>query len=336
MAKPPGSWRARVAFWAVEPSGFGSVDAGERALPRLVAILSLLLGIAAPAQPLPATRERIERRVVLFGNPAEPTPELRISSGIATLLLFDAPLDRDAVELEGRSRFRFVEVGERALVLEPSVELGQGERLMLRVRYSDGAAPMQGTFALVSNPSEVDARVEVFRRRDSIELLQVELADVRSQLASKDAALNALHARCEASGPAGLVIAGLLDIDGVRGHRIKRADSTKRAGGLELEDGMALHAASWSVVSIFVRNDGPEPWTATTARVSSLSSGERVDVMAVRMKQPAIAPGESGLVVIETKAPSERAGEIFRLEVGEMGERGRRLSLKVVFKVRSN
>ncbi|MFP2958258.1 DUF2381 family protein [Myxococcus sp. 1LA] len=320
----------------MEPSGFGSVDAGERALPRLVAILSLLLGIAAPAQPLPATRERIERRVVLSGNPAEAAPEVRISSGIATLLLFDAPLDRDAVELEGRARFRFVEVGERALVLEPSVDLGQGERLTLRVRYSDGAAPLQGAFALVSDPSEVDARVEVFRRRDSIELLQVELADVRSQLASKDAALNALHARCEASGPAGLVIAGLLDIDGVRGHRIERTDATKRAGGLALEDGLALHAASWSVVSIFVRNDGTEPWTATSARLSSLSSGERVDVMAVRTKGPAIAPGESGLVVIETKAPPERAGEIFRLEVGEGSEKGRRLSLKVVFKVRSN
>lgn len=336
MAKPPGSWRARVAFWAVEGSGFGSVDAGERALPRLVAILSLLLGIAAPAQPLPATRERIERRVVLSGNPAEAVLELRVAPGVATVLLFDAPLERGGMELEGRARFRFVEVGERTLLLEPSVELGQGERLILRVRYSDGASPAQGAFALVSTASEVDSRVEVFRRRDSIELLQVELAEVRSQLASKDAALNALHARCAASGPAGLVIAGLLDIDGVRGHRVKRVDATNRAGGLALEDGLALHAASWSVVSILVRNDGPEPWTATTARLSSLSSGERVDVVAVRTKGSAIAPGESGLVVIETKAPPERAGEIFRLEVGEEGEKGRRLSLKVAFKVRSN
>lgn len=317
------------AFQTVWVTGSGRVAAGERALPRLVAILSLLLGFAAPAQSLPGARERIERRVILSGNPSELVPEVRIAAGTATLLRFDAALDRGAVEVEGRERFQLMDAGERVLVLEPRVELGPGERLLLRVRYADGATPAQGVFALVSHESKVDARVDVFRRRDSIEVLRAELTDVRAQLASKEAELDALHARCQASGPAGLVLAGLVDVEGARGHTLKRVTTAKSEGGLSYVDGMALHAFAWSVFEIVVRNEGSEPWTATTARLSSLSRGGRVEVVAVRTRQPSIAPGETGRVVIETKALPKELGAAFRLEVGDGTASGRKLSLSV-------
>ncbi|AEI62615.1 hypothetical protein LILAB_03450 [Corallococcus macrosporus] len=89
--------------------------------------------------------------MALGGAATAPVPELRIAAGLATLLIFDAPLDRGAMELEGRSRFRLVDVGERILALEPLEDLGRGERLMLRVRYADGASPEQGVFALVTH-----------------------------------------------------------------------------------------------------------------------------------------------------------------------------------------
>ncbi|WP_163779728.1 DUF2381 family protein [Myxococcus vastator] len=299
-------------------------------MPRLVAILYLLVGFAAPAQSLTAPRERVERRVILSGNPSEPVPEIRIAAGTTTLLRFDARLDRGTVEVEGRERLQFVDAGERVLVLEPMMDLGSGERLLLRVRYADDAAPAQGVFALVSSASEVDVRVDVFRRRDSIEVLRAELADARARLVAKEAELGSLHARCQASGPAGLVLAGLLDERGVAGHPLVRVLATKPGLGLVYEKGMALHAEAWSVVFLRVRNTGAEQWAATTAELVSLSSGERVEVVAVRMQQPVIAPGDTGHVVIEVKNPPASAGAAFHLEVGDGAGRGRTLALRVM------
>ncbi|AKQ69950.1 hypothetical protein A176_006862 [Myxococcus hansupus] len=304
-------------------------------MPRLVAILSLLLGFAAPAQSLPAVRERIERRVVLSGDSSAQVPEVRIAAGAATLLRFDALLQRDAIEVEGRERFHLVEVGERILVLEPAMDLGPGERLMLRVRYADDAAPAQGVFALVSHASEVDARVNVFRKRDSVEVLRAELADVRAQLTAQEVELRALQARCQASGPAGLVMAGSLRAEGVRGGRIKWETTLKSDGSLDCVRGEALHSASWSVVSFFVRNKGPAPWKASTAKLRSLARGERVEVVAVRTQPQVIAPGETGRIIIEVAAIEERAGEKFSVELGDDAESGRRLSCTMTFDGRS-
>ena len=300
-------------------------------MPRLVAILSLLLGFVAPAQSLPAVRERIERRVVLSGDSSEPVPEVRIAAGATTLLRFDALLQRDAIEVEGRERFHLLEVGERILVLEPAMNLGPGERLRLRVRYADDAAPAQGVFALVSHASEVDARVDVFRKRDSVEVLRAELADARAQLTAQEVELRALQARCEASGPAGLVTAGVLDADGVRGGRIRWEKTLKSDGSLDCVRGEALHSASWSVVSFVIRNKGPAPWTGSTAKLRNISRGERVEVVAFRAQPQVIAPGETGHIIIEVAALAERTGEKFSVELGDDAERGRRLSFTLTF-----
>ena len=55
-------------------------------------------------------------------------PELCISPGLSTTLLFDRELAKDAVELEGRERFRRVEAAGSLLVLVPSESscLGSG------------------------------------------------------------------------------------------------------------------------------------------------------------------------------------------------------------------
>ncbi|WIG95086.1 DUF2381 family protein [Myxococcus sp. SDU36] len=302
---------------------------------RLVVILVLLMGIAAPAQSLPSARERHERRMVLSGNSTAPLPELRIAAGLATLLFFDAPLDRGALELEGRSRFRLVDVGERVLALEPLEDLGAGERLVLRVRYSDGGAPEQGVFALVSHASEVDARVEVFRRRDSVEALRAELADARAQLAEQTRELRALRARGAASGPIGLVMEGLVDASGVQGRWLTGVAGATGTAGLFMEGGKAFQASSWTVVSLIVRNGGVGPWTAASARFRSAASGARMEAVSVRMREPAIAPGAKGQVFIEARAFSARDGEVFQLEVGDGAERERVLSFKVTLKARA-
>ncbi|WP_395848338.1 DUF2381 family protein [Cystobacter fuscus] len=127
--------------------------------------------------PAPPARERQERQVVVSSSPDEPVPEVRVAAGIATTLVFNVPIDRASVEVEGqRTRFRLVDVGERTLFLKPLVPPGDGERLGVRVRYKDGVSPAFAVFALVSHPTVVDTRVDVARIQRSPEVLEAELA----------------------------------------------------------------------------------------------------------------------------------------------------------------
>ena len=219
---------------------------------------------------------------------------------IATTLVFNAPIDRASVELEGRAtRFRLVDVGERTLYLEPIVAPGDGERLGLRVRYKDGASPASAAFALVSHPTAVDTRVDVVRSRRTPEVLEMALA------------------QCEAGGPASLVLAGLLDQDGVRAQRIKTIGDIQ--SGMSPMKGTGYRASSWALVSVLVHNlPGQMPWTVGEARLTR-ADGTPVKVRSVRMDRPQLAPGETGLVVAETEAPYWTAGEAFRLELRENG-----------------
>ncbi|WP_253895633.1 DUF2381 family protein [Corallococcus exercitus] len=279
-------------------------------MPRLAALLVLLLATAALAQPATASRERQERRVSLPDSASEPVPEIRVAVGAVTLLLFDAPLDRASVELGGRERFLFVDVGERMLALEPAADLGPGERLGLRVTFSDGARPEQAVFVLVTQPAAFDARVQVFRRAQSIPALQAELAEVRAELA-------ALRARGDASSPAALALAGLLDEKGVAARRIGVQPEAQMQSSLQVVDGVSFRATAWAVVSMNVKNYGKTPWTPTEARLTHSTGGAQVLVLGVRMRQPQIGPGEVGTVVVETEKPDWERGTLFRLELAD-------------------
>ncbi|NOK16452.1 DUF2381 family protein [Corallococcus carmarthensis] len=274
----------------------------------------MLLFTAAQAQSASSVRERRDRRVVL-PRPGEPVLEVQVAAGILTTLVLDSALDRNSVELEGRARFQFVDVGERSINLKPTMELGAGERLMLRVRFTDGASPEHAVFALVSRPSEVDSHVEVSRRPLSPEALQAELSEVRAQLAAKEAELAALRARGDASSPAALALAGLLDADGVSARRIDRQPEKEMQSSLRVMDGFSFRATAWAVVSLNVKNYGKAPWTPTEARLTRSTGGAQVPVLGVRLKQPQIGPGEVGTVVVETEEAAWPAGTLFRLEL---------------------
>ncbi|NVJ26875.1 DUF2381 family protein [Myxococcus sp. AM011] len=282
---------------------------------RPVAILSLLVGVAASAQPLPAPRERQERRVALSSGPAEPVPELRVAAGITTLLLFDAPLDRGAVELEGRERFRIVDVGERILALEPAVDLGSGERLGLRVRFAGSATQDRGVFVLVSHATQVDTRVEVFHRKDSVELLHAELMDTRAQLKAQTEENQKLRALRDSGGPVELIMSGRLDHWGVRANRIKMEKEQSHGASLTVESATSFLAPTWAAISVKVRNHGKNSWAPALARVVSPRRGTSLGVLNVRSVLPKIGPEEAGLIVIETEVPSWLPGEVCSLEL---------------------
>ncbi|CAM4482680.1 DUF2381 family protein [Corallococcus exiguus] len=274
----------------------------------------LLLFTAAQAQSASAVRERRDRRVVL-PRPGEPVLEVPVAAGILTTLVLDSALDRASVDLEGRTRFKLVDVGERAINLEPVMELGAGEHLMLRVRFADGSFPEHAVFALVSHPAVVDTRVEVSRRPLAPEALQAELSEVRAQLAAKEAELAALRARGDASSPAALTLAGLFDEYGVSARKVDGQPKKEMQSSLYIVDGFSLRASAWGVVSVEVKNYGKTPWTPTEARLTRSTGGVTVQVLGVHMKQPRIGPGEVGTVVVETEETAWERGTLLRLEL---------------------
>ncbi len=233
-----------------------------------------------------------------------------MAANTATYLVFDAAIDRASVEVEGRTtRFRLVDPGERTLYLEPRVAPGDGERLMVRVRFNDGASPASAAFALVSHPTVVDTRVDVVRRSRAPEGSEASLA------------------QCEAGEPINLVLSGRLDLRGVQAWRINFAQRVQV--GMQLMDGVGYRAGSWALVAVRVHNlPGQRPWTAGEARLTR-ADGTRVKVLSLRMDRPQLAPGDTGLVVVETEAPYWEVDELFRLELREKGG-GRNLVIGTV------
>jgi uncharacterized protein (TIGR02268 family) len=278
----------------------------------------LLMGTGASAQPPP--RELKSRRIVLSSNEADSVHSIRLATGVLTTLSFeDTAIDARALQLEGQGvRIKLVDMGEHTVVLKPLVELAQGERLLLRVPFADGNAPTQATFALVSHPSEVDSQVEVIRQPQSAETCQGELAEGKARLAEKDTELQSLRIRAAASGPAGLILAGLLGEEGVKTVRSKAHASPAAQGVLRLlrrKGVLSFRAAAWAAVAVEVKNIGEQPWKPGTARLVSMTMGTPAKGVSASMEGQTLAPGECTLVVVETEAPPANAGELFRLEM---------------------
>nr|WP_143195917.1 DUF2381 family protein [Archangium sp. Cb G35] len=266
------------------------------------------LGTPPAAQTQPPARERQERQVVVPG-PGEPVPEVRVAANILTIVRFGTSIERASVEVEGRTtRFKLVDPGEYTLALEPSVEMAPEERLIVRVRYKDVGSPAYATFALVSHPTLVDKEVTVVRRPRTVEALE-------SALAEKEAELAALRAL---SGPAGLVFSGRLDPDGVQARRIAMAPAGAQSG-LRVAGGAGYRACCWALAVVRVRNlPKQSPWMPGVARLTR-ADGTAVKVLSVDMDKAQLAPGEEGLVTVETETPFWKAGEVFRLELLDKG-----------------
>ncbi len=239
-----------------------------------------------------------------------------MAAGVATYLRFNAPIDRASLEVEGReTRFKLVDPGEHTITLEVAVEPGPGEKLGLRVRYRDGANPAYATLALVSHPTLVDKEVEVVRRPRTVEALEATLAEKEAELA----ALKAV------SGPAGFVFSGRLNLEGVEARPFEQPSSGTQSG-LKVAGGEGYRAGPWALAVVRVRNlPGQKPWEPGEARLT-LADGTPVKVRSVEMNRAQLAPGEEGLVAVETEAPFWKAGEVLRLELLDKGG-SRRLSI---------
>ncbi|HYO59671.1 DUF2381 family protein [Archangium sp.] len=266
------------------------------------------LGTPAAAQSQPPAREQQQRQVVVPSNSNEPVPEVRVASKVATYFRFDAPIDRAAVEIEGRPvRFRWVDVGERLVAVEPAVDLGAEEKLVVRVRYKDGASPAAATLVLVTHPTLVDKEVEVVRQARTREALEAKLAQT-------EAALTSLKAQCARSGLPNLAFSGLLDSNDIRASPFFGKVAPGYNGGLEPGRGTGYRATLWAMVVVRVRNlPGQPAWAPGTARLTS-ASGAKVKVHSVHMEKPQLQPGEAALVVVMVEPPSANE-KLFQLDL---------------------
>jgi uncharacterized protein (TIGR02268 family) len=285
--------------------------------------LCLLVAPLAIAQPQLLARQRQDRRASLPTPPAEPMLELYVAANNLTTLAFNGPLDRDSLVVD-RTRFKWVDVGERLLALEPFADVGPGDKLILQIGFKDKALPAKILIAIVSKADVMDGKVEVDRRANTPEALL-------AALTQKEAELEELKARCEASGPSGLVLSKWLTAM----MRPKGLDvvepSAADAGGLEVRSGIGYEGGFSTLVAISLRNlPGQPPWALGQARLIS-PGGASVKMLSVQMKPASLAPGEVGLVVVETKTPPWVVGKTFRVELVDAGGQ-RRLSFNLLAK----
>jgi uncharacterized protein (TIGR02268 family) len=226
----------------------------------------------------------------------QPPPEVRIAAGNVTTLVFDAPLELDSLEVD-RTRFTLADAGEHILTLEPATELGTGERLVVKVRFKDGAPSAQALFVLVSHPSEMDGKVEVTRQVSTAEAL-------RQALSLKEAELEQLRAQCKANSPATPILPVRLPAGTAPVHA-GPARVPADASGLQFEKTWSYRYEVSTVLTVQVLNlPGHGPWMLGQARITG-PKGEPVPVLTMRMVPSELAPGQRGEVTLEIPTPWE-------------------------------
>jgi uncharacterized protein (TIGR02268 family) len=238
------------------------------------------------------------------------------------MVAFNGPLDRDSLVVD-RTRFKWLDVGDRILALEPFTDLGPGERLIMQVSFKDRALPAKAILAVVSKADVMDGKVEVDRRANSPEALL-------AALIQKEAELEELKARYAGNGPVGLMLSEWL-YEESRPIALVVESPADDGHGLEAQKAFGFLGKFSAPVAIRLRNlPGQKPWTLEQARVVG-PGGAAVKVLSAQMKPVQLEPGEEGLVVVEVKTPPWMAGKPFSVDLVATGGE-RRLSITLVKK----
>jgi len=270
-----------------------------------LALASVLVGLTASAQAMPAGRSA-PRTIVLTGKAGE-SPVINLAPGTFTLLVLDAPIVRESVEVENRARFARVDPGDEGITLKLATPPGPKERLELRFSYREGF-PSSVVFLLTAQPGPVDEEVHVSRPQQAVEACRVELSATRERCAAQAKELEELKARSPSLSPAAVALAGFVDKDGMRGAEFKHA-CFKMPGELRPVVCRGLGGATWSVVVLEVSNAGEEPWAPAWAEVTPAAGREPRRARTVLAGQASIPPGHAVSVAVEVEMPARSAQE---------------------------
>lgn len=287
-----------------------------------LALLLLVTASVARAQPSPC--QTPVRRIELATSPGPP-PELCVSPGLSTTLLFDQELATDAVELEGRERFRRVEATGSLLVLVPSEKLAPGERLRLKVRFKETGPAASAAFMLAVYRDQAEQQIEISSPPAP--------GTCQAELQRKEEELQRCLDQRASPPPQALASLAALMMESAIEPRLlttKRLTSpsviTAPAEGLAVMRVSLHRSRSRFVVEVRVMNTGPEkPWVAAGAAFLG-RSGEVLEPFHVLQSQP-LAPGEIGQVWVEAPVPAVGPIGPWALEVWD-GERTRTFTLK--------
>ena len=270
---------------------------------RLVLPLALMLAWGAAALAQPATRTRVERQrsVTLPSTSAEPLPIVRVARDTMTLLFFPSPIQRKTLTFD-ESRIRVLDSGERSVIVQPVANLGEGERQELGVFFVDGLVPARAAFVLVTDPSEVDSRIDVQRPESPSTACQ--------------------PIKAPAPRPEDFVLLGFVDKAGVTAS--SRQGEPIIVQGLALESLVAFRGSGWILADVKIQNRPEQPaWTPLEATfVGRVGGPQRARLVST---PGPIAPGESIRVLAVVEVPEAQADLVLSLEV--RGEGGRRFTI---------
>jgi uncharacterized protein (TIGR02268 family) len=290
--------------------------------PRRALLLALLAGVPAAAQPASEQRGTAnERHLELTADSAGPQPEVRISPGLATTLVFNAPLLPAGVQVEDERRVALAVNESRSLVtLLPSDSPPPDKPLSLTVRFADGAVPESVTFRLVPH-SRAERQVRVYRQPRSADSYKQEAGRERERAERCEAEL--ARTQAEQPHPEGLV--GLFDTELVgRGHGLREktltGSITQRSGEiLRVTESFSYRTgqAPRVLVELWVEHTGNQPWTLEEAELMNME-GTRLHVLRVWPSRP-ISPGDSRQLVVEAKATKAQSRGTFLLGLKEAG-----------------
>jgi len=279
---------------------------------RLALALVLVWGAAPRAEATPGRTKRM-RPLAVAVTSAEPLPEIHVEKATPTVLFFPATLAESTLTVDeqprtvdtaavpgGGSRIRVLDVGNRSIIVQPVADLGPGERHELSVFFADGSAPARAAFALVTDPSDVDARIDVERPEPPATACPAEAPRPPPK-------------------PEDFVLLGYVNVDGVRTGAV--APAKDEARGLKSGRGDSYRGATWALVDVKISNAaGQQPWTPREATFTS-RRGVTLRARVVTVGSGEIPPGEVRRVLAGVDTVPASEGEVFSLEVRGSGGR---------------
>ena len=289
---------------------------------QVVPLFVLLLGLAALAQPHPALASPPVRSLEL--PPLRGVAEVSVAPGRPTTLLFNAKLDRGAVERAGRELgFARMGVTEDMLVVVPALEAKPGTRLTLPLRFAGEESHEREAVVFVVDPAHAEASVQVVRRVRTVPALEEALAAALERGTALEAALETRSAelatvRAEKASMVPLIEAGVLGHDGIRPVKLgaveweRPGDGTANAWlyvaagrvAFDIELTLAAHARPWALGEAMLqpKKAGASPIPARVARLLGTA---------------VLAPGQKARLLVEFEVPTEGAMTTYDLAVTE-------------------
>jgi uncharacterized protein (TIGR02268 family) len=224
-------------------------------------------------------------------------PEVYVAADTLTLLWFPAPILKKTITVD-QTRIRVRDAGESSIIVQAVEDLRVGARHVIEVFFADGRAPARAAFVLVTDPSEVDTRIEVGR---------------------PELPTTACPAEVPRPRPEDFVLLDYVSKGGVQTAKIEPVEET--AQGLSSDQGVAYRGNRWIVFDVVISNHSERPlWTPRDATLTE-KGGVTVRARVVTVGRDTIAPGEFVRVLAVAEELPAGAGRVFTVEV--FGDGGR-------------